>query len=217
MRWALLLVAAYLLGSVSFSYLVVRAIENLDVRSLGSGNAGATNVLRVAGPWPAAAVFVLDVGKGVAAAAAAVLLEAPPVVTGGTVLAVTLGHSFPLFFGFRGGKGVATAAGAMAVIAPLALAAAAALFALVVSFSRYVSAGSVVSTVAFPLFAALLPLPGPPEARPAVVVTGAVLAALVIARHRSNLRRLFTGREARLGRVYGGDGAAATKRREEER
>jgi glycerol-3-phosphate acyltransferase PlsY len=92
MRWLPLIAGSYLLGSVSFSYLIVRLLRGLDVRRVGSGNAGATNVLRSAGAWPAVAALVLDLGKGAAVVAAAQRLEAPPAAVGGAALAVVAGH-----------------------------------------------------------------------------------------------------------------------------
>ncbi|HKH50075.1 MAG TPA: glycerol-3-phosphate acyltransferase, partial [Thermoanaerobaculia bacterium] len=107
-----LVAAAYLLGSVSFSFLIVKIKEGKDVRTLGSGNAGATNVLRASSLGAAVLTLLLDLAKGVAAVVGTRLLDAPPPVVGGAAFAVVLGHVFPVFLGFRGGKGVATAAGA---------------------------------------------------------------------------------------------------------
>lgn len=208
MVWLVLLVTAYLLGSVSFSFLIVRVLKGQDVRRLGSGNAGATNVWRTAGAWPAATALVLDVGKGAAAVAAARLLEAPAAVTAGTAVAVVVGHVFPLFFGFQGGKGVATAAGALGTLAPPALAGAAAVFVVAVAVSRIVSVGSIAAAVSVPLLVAIAGRAGWLEmAGPAPLIASLAVAGLVIFKHRSNLRRLREGREHRLG------GAAAEGRR----
>src|SRR5262249_55669760 len=117
-----LVAGAYLLGSISWSYLLVWLLQGRDVRTVGSGNAGATNAMRAAGKGVGVAVLLLDVGKGVAAIEVARALEAPPPVVGAAAVAVVLGHVYPVFFGFRGGKGVATSAGAMGALAPLALA-----------------------------------------------------------------------------------------------
>lgn len=195
-----LVVAAYLLGSVSFSYLIVKAKEGKDVRSVGSGNAGATNVLRTSSLGAAILTLVLDLAKGVAAVLGTRLLEAPPPVVGGAAFAVVLGHVFPVFLGFRGGKGVATAAGALGALEPLAMLATLVVFAAVVLWKRYVSLGSIVAAMVFPLFAwAGHRLGKMPDVTPSVVIASAAIAALVLFRHRGNLRRLLRGAEPRLG------------------
>ena len=152
---AALVAGAYLLGSISFSYLIVRVLQGRDVRTVGSGNAGATNVLRAAGKLPGIAALVLDVAKGVAAVVIARSLAAPPPVVGGCAVAVVLGHVFPVFLGFRGGKGVATAAGALGALAPLALVPAVVVLVAVVAWKRYVSLGSIVAALTFPAALAL--------------------------------------------------------------
>jgi glycerol-3-phosphate acyltransferase PlsY len=197
--WALLLLAAYLLGSVSFSYLIVRLLQGRDVRTVGSGNAGATNVLRTAGKLPGIAALLLDLGKGVAAVVAARALEAPPPVVGGCAVAVVLGHVFPVFLGFRGGKGVATAAGAMAALAPHAFLPSAVLFFAVAFTSRFISLASVVTAACFPLILALEQAAGWAEPDRWLLAASALIAALIVWKHRSNLARLRAGRERRLG------------------
>lgn len=195
-----LVVAAYLLGSVPFSFLIVRIKEGRDVRTVGSGNAGATNVLRASGPAAAALALLLDLTKGVAAVLGTRLLEAPPPVVGGAAVAVVLGHVFPVFLGFRGGKGVATSAGALGALEPLAMLATLAVFVAVVLWKRYVSLGSIVAALVFPLLAwAGHRLGKMPDVTPSVVVASAAIAALVLFRHRSNLVRLRRGAEPRLG------------------
>ena len=195
-----LVVAAYLLGSVSFSFLIVKVKEGRDVRTVGSGNAGATNVLRASGPAAAALALVLDLAKGVAAVLGTRLVEAPPPVIGGAAFAVVLGHVFPVFLGFRGGKGVATAAGALGALEPLAMLATLVVFVAVVLWKRYVSLGSIVAALVFPLLAwAGHRLGWIPDVTPSVVIASAAIAALVLFRHRGNLRRLLRGAEPRLG------------------
>lgn len=195
-----LVVAAYLLGSVSFSFLIVKIKEGRDVRTVGSGNAGATNVLRASGPAAAALALMLDLAKGVAAVLGTRLLEAPPPVIGGAAFAVVLGHVFPVFLGFRGGKGVATAAGALGALEPLAMLATLVVFVAVVLWKRYVSLGSIVAALVFPLLAWAGHLLGwIPDVTPSVVIASAAIAALVLFRHRSNLARLRRGAEPRLG------------------
>ncbi|HEX5760895.1 MAG TPA: glycerol-3-phosphate 1-O-acyltransferase PlsY [Thermoanaerobaculia bacterium] len=196
---AALIAGAYLLGSISFSYLIVRALQGRDVRALGSGNAGATNVLRAAGKLPGVATLLLDIAKGAAAVLAARALAAPPPVVALCAAAVVLGHVFPLFLGFRGGKGVATAAGAMGALAPLAIVPTFLLLVLVVAGSRYVSLGSIAATLAFPLFLLLGRAAGWIAADGWVLGAAAAVAALIVWKHRSNLARLRAGSEPRLG------------------
>lgn len=194
-----LVVAAYLLGSVSFSYLIVKLKEGRDVRSVGSGNAGATNVLRSSGLRAASLTLLLDVGKGVAAVLGTRLMEAPPPVVGGAAFAVVLGHIFPVFLGFRGGKGVATAAGALGALEPGAMLATLVVFVAVVVWKRYVSLGSIVAALVFPLLAWLGHRLVWFHSDPWVVIASAAIASLILYRHRGNLARLRRGTESRLG------------------
>lgn len=207
---AALILGAYLVGSVSWSTVIVRALSGLDIRTLGSGNAGASNVLRSAGGRPAALVLFLDVAKGVIAVLFARFVQAAPPVVGAVALAVVLGHVFPLFFGFRGGKGVATAAGALGALAPLALVLALLVFFAVVTWKRYVSLGSMVTAALFPVFAWLgQRLGGEDAADPWVVVASAAIAAVVLLKHRRNWQRLRRGTEPRLGERAGPSGLGA--------
>ncbi len=200
MSWAALVLGAYLLGSVSFSVLAVRALRGVDIRSVGSGNAGATNVLRAAGMGPAAAVLLLDVAKGVAAVLAAYRLDAPGPVIGATAVAVALGHVLPLYYGFRGGKGVATVAGALGALAPLPMTLAVVFFALLVAVSRVVALASIVTAAVFPLLVWLCGRAGFTAPAPAwLLVTAAALCLLVIVKHGANIGRLRAGTEPRLG------------------
>lgn len=184
---------AYLLGSISFSYLIVKAREGMDVRTVGSGNAGATNVLRASGKGPAAAVLLLDMTKGVLAVVAARWLQATPPVVGAAAVAVVLGHVFPVFLGFRGGKGVATSAGALGALAPAAMLFTLLVFVLVVTWKRYVSLGSVAAAAAFPLLA------WAGQRDPSLIAASAAIALVIVIKHRTNLRRLLQGVEPRLG------------------
>ena len=198
--WLPLLGGAYLLGSISFSLVVVWLLQRVDLRTLGSGNPGATNVLRTSGRWPALVVLLLDIGKGIVPVEAARRLGAPAEIQAGAGLAAILGHVFPIWFGFRGGKGVATGFGVFVALFPLAGAAALMLFATLVFVTRYVSVGSVVAAVAVPPVAWLLGEGG--WATPISAVTlslAAVCALLVVLRHASNLRRLAEGTERKLG------------------
>jgi glycerol-3-phosphate acyltransferase PlsY len=191
---ALTLVGAYLVGSIPFSYLVARAFGVADVRNVGSGNVGATNVMRSAGKGPGIAALVLDALKGVVATLAAVRLFPqsqwlPPLAA----LAAVLGHVFPVWLGFRGGKGVATGAGALAPLAPVATAAAAVVFLLTVLFTRYVSLSSILAAAALAAFAFLW-------TTSPVAICAALVAAFVVLKHKGNIERLLQGTERRLGR-----------------
>lgn len=199
--WLLLAGAAYLAGSLPFSYLAVRLLRAEDIRRLGSGNAGATNVLRVAGLGPALAVLLLDIAKGALPVWAARELGAPPWMPAVCAAAAVAGHVYPLFLGFRGGKGVATAVGAAGTLAPLATAAAVAVLVLLVAWTRYVSLGSVVAVGLLPvLLAAEAAVRGSGPETVWNLVAAAVVALLVVIRHASNIQRLWSGTERRLGR-----------------
>jgi glycerol-3-phosphate acyltransferase PlsY len=190
----LLLLASYLLGSVSFSILVVRLIAHTDIREEGSGNAGATNVLRNHGAAAGMAVAVLDVAKGAAAVVLMRAVTANPAYLAGAAFAVILGHVFPLYFRFRGGKGVATTVGAFAAVAWTPTLVAVAIFLAVVAITRYVSLGSILATVSLPPVSILLfRLPD------AVVLAECAVALLVLFKHLENLKRLAAGTERKLG------------------
>lgn len=188
-------VAAFLLGSVPSGYLVVRWSKGHDVRRSGSGNIGATNVYRTAGEAAGLATFALDAAKGALAVLVCTLPGAPsPWIEAAAGLAAVLGHAYSPWLGGRGGKGVATAAGATAVLAPLPFGVGLAVAALVVAGTRVVSTGSLVGIAVFPVAAVALRSGGP------VVALGILLAAVVFWWHRDNLRRLREGREAPIRR-----------------
>jgi glycerol-3-phosphate acyltransferase PlsY len=197
MNWAaaLSVVAGYLLGSLSFALLLVRWRTGTDIRKEGSGNAGATNVLRAHGNALGLAVALLDVAKGAAAVLLVRLVTADPRYAAAAGFAAILGHVFPLYSGFRGGKGVATAVGAFVVLAPAGTLACLAVFLLLVAATRYVSLGSVVAMALLPPAADLLS-----RAPRAVVVAAAATALLVVFKHIENLKRLARGEERKFGR-----------------
>ena len=199
---AVVIAGGYLLGSISFSILIVRVLLGIDIRTVGSGNAGATNVLRVAGRGPALLAFLLDAGKGAAGVAIARGLDVGIVPESLVGVAAVVGHMWPIYFGLRGGKGVATAAGTLALLVPLATAVACVLFVLVVAWKRYVSLGSVVVATAVPLIVASFGLAGryPPGERGWLTAACAVIGGLIVIKHRANLRRLRAGNEPKLGR-----------------
>jgi len=187
---------AYLFGSIPFGYLIVHWQQGIDVRTTGSGSIGATNVMRNLGVMGFAATFLLDFGKGIAAVLlASRLTAANPVWIAAAAVGAILGHCFPVWLKFRGGKGVATAVGVFLALAPLEVGISLAIFAVIVAISRTISLGSIVSVGAFPLLLYFLHHP------PFPVVVGAVAsAAIIIIQHRSNLRRLLAGTENKLGR-----------------
>jgi acyl phosphate:glycerol-3-phosphate acyltransferase len=191
-------IAAYLLGSIPFGLLLTKAFGRGDVRKVGSGNIGATNVARAAGLLAGVFTLVLDVAKGAGAVFLAEKLSNDS-TTWMMIAAVAalLGHCFPVWLKFKGGKGVATAAGIFLVLSPLACLGALLLFLLVVMFWRYVSLGSVSAAAAMPLLIYLLWAPH--HAPPAAVTFGAVATALLIVyKHRGNLQRLLEGAEPKF-------------------
>lgn len=185
---------AYLLGAVPFALLLTRWARGVDVRRVGSGNPGAANVWRNAGPWLGLAVLILDCAKGAAAvmiARAAGLDRSGQALAG---LAAIVGHIWPVWLGFHGGKGVAAAAGAFAVIAPGATGVATLAFAVCVGLTRYVSLGSLLGAIALTIATCALGEPA------AIVAAAGAAAALIIWRHRENIARLRRGTELRIDR-----------------
>lgn len=199
----LLVIASYLLGSIPTGYLLVRLFRHEDIRSVGSGNIGATNVLRSGGRGLGAATFLLDALKG----AAAVLLAAwiapqmstafpPRDIEALAAIVAVLGHMFPIWLRFRGGKGVATGFGVFLVAAFWAALAAITVFFIVLLLSRYVSLASILGAASFPVFAWFL-VHGE---KPAFFIAAQfIVALLIILKHHENIRRLLTGTENRFG------------------
>ena len=203
MRSFVVLTFAYLLGSIPFGYLIVRATKGADVRETGSGGTGATNVSRRAGKLAGILTLLLDAAKGAIAVLLAryVLTDGFSVnwwVAAAAVLAV-IGHCFPVWLNWRGGKGVATGVGVFLSLYPLAVACAGVLFILVVLLTRYVSLGSILATAAFPLFVWLLSLYVKPVAGFAPVMWASIMAgALIILMHHANIGRLIRGTESKF-------------------
>jgi glycerol-3-phosphate acyltransferase PlsY len=229
------IVIAYLLGSIPFGYLIVRATRGADVRETGSGGTGATNVSRRAGKAAGVATLILDALKGAAAIAIAKLVSGLPIVggvrhigprlptLGGSYLgehvllghagspddvywwvavaaiAVMVGHIFPVWLRFRGGKGVATGVGVFLMLAPIAVAMAAAVFVGVTILTRYVSLGSILAALAIPVFVLLQNAFIRPVEPLAPTLTAAIAgAALIVLAHRENIGRLISGRERKF-------------------
>ena len=182
----------YLLGSIPFALLLTRG-RGIELRKVGSGNLGAANVLRTAGVSRAVAVMLLDAAKGAVAVVAARLMSDDIGVATASGVGAIVGHVYPAWLGFRGGKGVAASAGVFAVLAPSATAIAALVFLGITFVTRFISAGSIAGALALAVAAAAGSVPGP-------VVAGTLLAAaIVIYRHRENVSRLFAGTERRIG------------------
>ncbi|TDF99820.1 glycerol-3-phosphate 1-O-acyltransferase [Paenibacillus piri] len=188
------IVIAYLLGSVSFSFLAGKLLKGIDIRNHGSGNAGATNTMRVLGVGPGIAVLLLDAMKGIIA-----VLLGRWLGDGGALLlvlcgvAAIVGHNWPVYFGFRGGKGIATTIGVMLTLAPLPAVFAGIVCILAIAATRYVSLGSLLFTALLPIFVWFMHFPVE------VFCFSLVVFAFAWFRHRSNIIRLVQGNENRLG------------------
>lgn len=232
MRPAAVIVIAYLLGSIPFGYLIVRATQGADVRETGSGGTGATNVSRRAGKAAGVVTLILDAWKGAAAVAIAQLLLGLPVfgvirhfephapaLGGGNLgeyvllgttgspadvywwvaaaaIAVIVGHIFPVWLRFRGGKGVATGVGVFLALVPTTVALAAVVFIVVVAWTRYVSLGSILAALTIPVFVlAQNALIRPVEPLAPILTAAVVGAALIVFAHRENIGRLISGDE----------------------
>lgn len=193
--WVTALAASYVLGSIPTAYLLVKWVKRIDVRTIGSGNVGATNASRILGMGGGVSVFLLDAAKGLIA----VLLIAPwswPDPTGierlACGLAAVVGHNFPMFLGFRGGKGVATTIGVMMGTMPSIAALTGVIWAISFAIGRYVSLSSLIAI-------AVMPIAQLVQHHPAQEVSlGIGLSALILARHHGNIRRLCEGTERRV-------------------
>ena len=188
----LIIIFAYLLGSIPTGLLLSRALAGKDPRQQGSGNIGATNVMRTMGKALGVITLLGDVLKGIIPVVIALWLEKEEFWVAGTGLAAFLGHCFPVYLRFKGGKGVATALGVFLPLAPIAVVLDIFFFAGVVATSRMVSMGSLLAAAAMPILIWLLGYPLPS------VILGICVALLIIYRHRENIKRLLTGGENRL-------------------
>lgn len=188
------IILCYLLGSVSFSVLLAKILKGIDIRQHGSGNAGATNTLRVLGKGPAILVLVLDVLKGVAAVWIGKWLGGDNVWMPGLCgIAAIAGHNWPLYFRFRGGKGIATAIGVLVSLCFLPALYAGIIAILSIVFTRYVSLGSLIFVVLTPVFILIMNFPW------SVFWTSLIICIFAIWRHRTNIEKLVHGRENKLG------------------
>ncbi len=190
----LAIILAYFLGAIPFGYLLVRASSGRDVRKSGSGNIGATNVLRTAGRGAGIATLLLDIAKGYLAVwLAGRLTGEEPVWMSLAALAVMAGHAYPVFLGFKGGKAVATFIGAFLCLTPLALICALIVFTGVVAVTRYISLGSICAAGTFPLAVWIVQHPQLP-----VFFASIIAGVFVVMRHRDNIARLHAGIERRF-------------------
>jgi glycerol-3-phosphate acyltransferase PlsY len=194
MNGLLALVIAYLIGAIPFGYLLVRLTTGKDVRAAGSGNIGATNVLRTTGRAAGVATLILDIAKGYFAVfLAAKMTDDDPLWMSLAALAVMAGHAFPVFLKFHGGKAVASFIGAFLYLTPLPLAAVLVLFVITVAATKAISAGSILAVGTFPLGVWLILHPPAP-----VLVAALIAGAFIIYRHKSNIERLRAGTENRF-------------------
>ncbi|TGA98136.1 glycerol-3-phosphate 1-O-acyltransferase PlsY [Sporolactobacillus shoreae] len=187
-------ILSYLIGSISFSYLITKKIKKIDIRKTGSGNAGATNTMRVLGTGPAVVVLLLDVLKGIACILIARAFGLPDwaiVVSG---LLAILGHDFPVYFGFKGGKGVATTIGVFFMIFPLFALIAGLATILIIAVTRYVSLGSLFFLLFTPLLGWIFG-----HYSWGVLTAAFIIALLAYIQHRANIVRLIHGNENKLG------------------
>ncbi|MEQ1579816.1 MAG: glycerol-3-phosphate 1-O-acyltransferase PlsY [Steroidobacteraceae bacterium] len=199
---------AYLLGSVIGSLLVGRLRGGVDIRTQGSGNAGGTNALRTQGPWFAAWVMLIDVGKGFIAVTVVPALSLPGIPADPLVsrdwlavtcaISVVLGHVYPLWHEFRGGKGAATLVGVLAGIAPLALAPVLGVWLVTVLLSGYVGLGTMLAACAFPVFLAITQA----FAATPVMALALSMTVFVAYTHRSNIKRMWAGSESRARSLW---------------
>jgi glycerol-3-phosphate acyltransferase PlsY len=189
----LIIAAAYLIGSIPFALILARRWGAADLRRIGSGNLGAANVLRASGVTAGVLVAALDIAKGAVSVVLAQRLGGAGAGPAAAGVAAIVGHIYPVWLGFRGGKGVATACGVFTVLTPLAVPPALAIFLAGVWITKYISVGSVLASVALPTAAYVTGSPG------SVVGAAVAASALILFRHRSNLARLREGTERRFG------------------
>lgn len=187
------LAAVYLIGSIPVGFLVARAVGGFDIRGKGSGNIGATNLLRTLGPIPAVLTLLGDVGKGYLAVRAAEVLGPEPAWGAAGALLAIVGNCWPVFLRFKGGKGVATGLGAFLALTPRAILPAAVVWIAFAAAFRYVSLASILGCLALAIGAWVFGY------APMYAAAAACAAALIVWRHRENVRRLVSGTERRLG------------------
>ena len=203
MTFGLIIPLCYLMGAIPFGLLVARLVRHVDVREYGSGNTGASNVLRAAGMWPALAVLVLDTGKGVLAVVLAKIIDPSPSLEVAAALSVLVGHTWSIFLRFRGGKGSATGIGSFCAMSPLAGLIMLAVGLPFIARFRYVSLGAIIGAVTAVISMLLLALLAPSlplgVSSLIYVLYPGIGAPIVLFKHRENIFRLIKGQERKLG------------------
>jgi glycerol-3-phosphate acyltransferase PlsY len=193
MKTSLLIIFSFVLGSIPFGIIIARA-KGVDLKKVGSGNIGATNVLRSVGKWPAVFTLLGDILKGSLAVAAGKYFGLEPISTGLMGISAVLGHNFSLFLGFRGGKGVATSIGMLLIYAPKVALFTIIIWIAVVFFTKYSSLGAIVAFALLPFNIILFDFAGK-----AKLLTAILIAILILWRHIDNIRRLLKGTERKIG------------------
>lgn len=189
-----LVISAYFIGAIPFAYIIVKLVKGIDIRTVGSGNAGATNAARVLGKWGFISVFVLDALKGFIPVYISLSFYGQSVITLVTAAVVVLGHTYTVFLGFKGGKGVATGAGLFLALAPIEIGIGLIVFVLVFLATRMVSAGSILGSIALLVSVIVM------SDWFALKVLTFVIVFFVIFKHRSNIMRIIKGEENRFVR-----------------
>jgi len=189
---ALLIIGAYLFGSIPWGYLLCRAVKKIDIREHGSGNIGATNVYRTAGGRLAAAVLLLDMSKGLLPVIIAKTLSMTPPAVVAAGIASVAGHSFSIFLKGKGGKGVSTSFGVVIALFPIPALIALLIWAGVITATHYVSAGAIASSLSLPLFIHIF------QRNLFLTSTGTAICALILYTHRGNIKRLIGKKENRV-------------------
>ena len=196
-QFLLVVPLCYILGSIPWGYLITKASSGVDIRQMGSGSIGSTNVLRTSGPKLAIIVFLLDVGKGLLAIFLAKAASSEISLHVAAGLLILIGHNWPVFAGFKGGRGIAPGAACALLMVPLAFAFGIAIFAILVYLYRYVSLGSLVAITAIFIFLLVQVLVT--NTPPVYLIFVGVADLMIFWQHRGNLRRLITGTEHKLG------------------
>lgn len=190
----LLIIAAYFIGAIPFAYIIVKLVKKIDIRTVGSGNAGATNAARVLGKWGFISVFVLDALKGFIPVFISLYFYGQTIITLVTAAVVVLGHTYTVFLGFKGGKGVATGAGVFLALAPVEIGIGLIVFIIVFLATKMVSAGSILGSLTLLIVVCAM------SDWFALKVLTAVIVFFVIFKHRSNIVRIIKGEENRFVR-----------------
>lgn len=190
----LLIIAAYFIGSIPFAYIIVKLVKKIDIRTVGSGNAGATNAARVLGKWGFISVFLLDAFKGFLPVFISLQNYGQTMITLIVAAVVVLGHTYTVFLGFKGGKGVATGAGVFLALAPVEIGIGLVVFLIVFLATKMVSAGSILASITLLIAVCVL------SSWFALKVLTAIIVFFVIFKHRSNIVRIIKGEENKFTR-----------------